>query len=165
MMVFKLMTLEDLPICLQFLYNAALRLKQKGLTQWSYWLEPPEEKLAWIKNGIAEQQFYKVLDTNGAMVAMFRLQTEDELYWGKQDEKANYIHSLVVSDEATNKGIGRAIIHSIESQMRTDGINLLRLDCDSANPDLCAYYENLGFKKVGTKQMSLSLNNLYEKIL
>ena len=38
----------------------------------------------------------------------------------------------------------------------------MRLDCDNSNKKLCKYYENIGFQKVGEKQLRLVTYNLYE---
>jgi cyclophilin family peptidyl-prolyl cis-trans isomerase len=47
-----------------------------------------------------------------------------------------------------------------------EGRSLLRLDCDSRNTKLCAYYEGLGFHRVMTKRMPQLgdyVASLYEK--
>jgi RimJ/RimL family protein N-acetyltransferase len=51
------------------------------------------------------------------------------------------------------------------NEASTRDIPLFRLDCNAANKALCAYYESLGFKQVGVKQIPHSLNNLYEMAL
>ncbi|HMP28502.1 MAG TPA: GNAT family N-acetyltransferase [Saprospiraceae bacterium] len=156
---------QDLPLCLQFLYDAALRLKNRHIEQWQYWLDPPKDKVEWVKKGIENGEFYKVYNENDQIIAMFRLLSSDDLYWGPKDDNARYIHSLVVSDNAIGNGIGKSIIKTIEKNILAEGIELLRLDCNATNKELCAYYENLGFLKVGTVQMPYSLNALYEKKL
>jgi RimJ/RimL family protein N-acetyltransferase len=164
-LTFQVMQEDELVLCLQFLHMAAMRLKNDHINQWAYWLDPPQDKIDWVKEGILNHEFYKVYDKNGQLHAIFRLLVNDELYWGIQKEEARYIHSLVVSDSSTGKNIGSSIIQMIENSIKEEGINRLRLDCNAENPKLCQYYEKLGFVKVGTVKMPYSLNNLYEKMI
>lgn len=164
-MVFKCIEISELTLVLELLKASAHELKSKGLNQWSYWLNPPKERVDWIKSGILNNEFYFVLNNDNMVMAMYRLLYEDELYWGKQNQKAGYVHSLVVKKDFKGKGLGKQIMQQIESDLIAQGISLFRLDCVANNKGLCNYYESLGFNKVGEKQMPLSLNNLYEKKL
>lgn len=154
---------KDFNTILDLLKEAAHALKVKGTDQWSYWLNPPEEKVTWLKEGITNNEFYFIRNTKGTLMGMFRLLFEDELYWGKQKEEAGYVHSLVVKDEFKGQQIGKHAMKQIEELLIDKGIHLFRLDCVANNKRLCSYYESFGFKQVGQKQMPLSLNNLYEK--
>lgn len=89
----------------------------------------------------------------------------DELYWGKQEVVARYIHSLVVAPNYKGQNIGMLNMRKIEQLVVKEVIQLLRLDCIASNTWLCNYYESLGFIKKGEKQMPHSMNNLYEKSL
>lgn len=162
-MDFKILSADsdDLPIIFQFLKNAAFDLKQKGIHQWSYWLDPPTEKKEWVQSGFENHEFY-FIEIGSERAGMFRLMETDELYWGVQKDAARYLHSLVVVKEFSGQQIGQQVIQWILAKMKLENISLLRLDCDASNRDLCAYYEKKGFVKVGAKQMPLSLNNLYE---
>jgi ribosomal protein S18 acetylase RimI-like enzyme len=139
-------------------------LQNQGLKQWSFWQDPPADKIAWIWQGLTNQEFYLVKTENN-LLGMYRLMNEDELYWGKQSQTAAYIHSLVVKKEFAGQKLGNQILQYIENQLLRQNIFLLRLDCVAENLALCAYYEKQGFVKVGEKQMPHSLNNLYEKKL
>ena len=68
----------------------------------------------------------------------------------------------MVKPEFSGLGIGKIVIQEVIERLKTKGIGKLRLDCDASNELLCQYYTNLGFLKVGRKQTSYSLNNLYE---
>lgn len=158
------MYVKDFDSCILLLQEAAKRLQDQHIDQWSYWLDPPQDKLEWVRQGIVNGEFYKITD-NGQLAAMYRLQENDELYWGLRDDKAYYIHSLVVADSHTGQSIGRQIINQIENQARDHDVFILRLDCNAQNQGLCSYYEKLGFVQVGNVQMPYSLNALYEKKL
>ena len=96
---------------------------------------------------------------------MFRLLNEDTLYWGQMVEEARYIHSLVVHKDFAGNKLGQRIVAELEKQTFAEGVNLLRLDCDATNAQLCKYYINQGFIQVGVKDLPLGKYNLYEKAL
>lgn len=155
---------DEITTAFDLLKKAAMRLQEKGIQQWSYWLDPPAEKREWVKTGFDNHEFY-FIEVDSKLAGMFRLMETDELYWGKQVEKARYIHSLVIVTEFSGKQIGKKVIDFIMEQMKKQEVFFLRLDCDASNLVLCSYYEKQGFIKVGEKQMPLSLNNLYERKL
>lgn len=153
--------LSELHVAFELLKHAAERLNAKGLKQWGYWMDPPQEKIAWVKEGFKNGEFYFILIDN-QIAGMFRLLKEDELYWGVQASSARYIHSLVIKANFSGNGIGEQVILKVIEDCKKLNIQYLRLDCDAQNEGLCNYYEHQGFQKVGQKQMPLSLNNLYE---
>lgn len=156
--------ISETAIALSLLKSAATTLQQKGIDQWSIWLDPPAEKISWVEAGFDKGEFYFILIEDRIM-GMYRLLTEDELYWGPQDVKAWYVHSLVVLPEFSGQQIGKQVLAQLIKEATARGVPLFRLDCNAANKALCTYYENLGFKQVGVKQMPHSLNNLYEMTL
>jgi ribosomal protein S18 acetylase RimI-like enzyme len=162
-MHFRKANQDELSKALSLLKQAAQRLKDKQVNQWGFWLDPPAERINWIKEGFENNEFYFVVNDHDDVIAMFRIMEEDDMYWGHQADLAYYIHSLVVAPNHTGQKLGERIIEEVESMATTKGIKLLRLDCNASNPALCGYYERLGFVKVGEKQMPHSLNNLYEK--
>ena len=155
---------NDFNQILHLLKTAAQTLKDRGIDQWDYWLDPPKERLEWAREGFINGEFY-FITFNNEIIGMYRLCTEDLLYWGKQQEPAYYIHSLVTHPKFKGLKIGSYIIKQIEKSALENNISLIRLDCNAANSGLCQYYLDQGFTKVGEKQMKLSLNSLFEKRL
>lgn len=164
-LIFKKAVLRELDTVLLLLKQAAVGLQEKNIDQWSIWLNPDATKVNWIKEGLEAGEFYFVETGNNKIAGMFRLMEQDELYWGKQEVPARYVHSLIVTPAFKGSNTGKSIMAVIEQQVIAEGIYLLRLDCIASNPKLCAYYESMGFVKKGIKQMPHSLNNLYEKTL
>ena len=154
----------ELPTALHLLQLAAQRLADKGVDQWAYWLDPPPYKAQWLKEGF-EKGYYHFLRYEGDVIAMYRLSDIDLEYWGPREEASYYVHSLVVHPNFVGQGLGAFMVEKVEEEARAKGVPLLRLDCHAGNRPLCAYYEALGFEKVGEKLMPHSLNNLYEKKL
>ena len=150
---------------LQLFKEAAEKIHKMNIDHWQYWKNPPKEKIKWVEQGIENNEFFFINNSDNKNLGMVRILNEDVLYWGKQEHKATYIHSLVVREKYNGKGLGTRIIQEIETQAKRNNCKYLRLDADSKNPKLCHYYEKLGFKQVGTKKLPLSVYNLYQKEL
>lgn len=148
---------------LDLLKQAAEKINTMKIDHWQYWKNPPPEKIKWIEEGINSQEFYFINTTIGDNIGMVRILDEDLNYWGKQKEKAKYIHSLVVKKEYNGKGVGAEVLNSIAKIAEESNCKFLRLDADANNPKLCSYYEKMGFMKVGVKALELSNYNLYQK--
>ena len=164
---FRLAKIDELSSALSLLKEAALWLQTKNTQQWSFWINPSEERINWIKEGFESKEFYFVF-INEIFVGMFRLMYFDEQYWGKRPDrldKAAYVHSLTIKREFGGQGLGALFLQEIEEKLRSEGIFKFRLDCMQSNTGLCNYYESQGFLKVGEVEMSWAVQNLYEKDL
>ena len=161
---FKKITPKDLPFVLNLFKETADKIRKKKVDHWQYWNDPPLDKIQWVKEGI-ENGEYNYIYISDEQVGMIRILNEDLLYWGQQHERARYIHSFVIKEQYNGKGIGDKILQKIANEAKKDNCTYLRLDADSRNPKLCRYYENLGFNQVGTKEMTISIYNLYQKKL
>ncbi|APD07830.1 protein-tyrosine-phosphatase [Flavobacteriaceae bacterium UJ101] len=158
-------TKENKQTILNLLKHAATWLKDDGVDHWRVWLNPTEERLNWMEEGLNKGQFYLLYTTEKDLIGMYRLMYEDELYWGKTEDKAAYVHSLVVKNNFKGQGVGTKVLERIEKDLINKNFDFFRLDCNGENTKLCAYYEKAGFKKVGEIKMPHSLNFLYEKKL
>ncbi|UII34556.1 GNAT family N-acetyltransferase [Fulvivirga ulvae] len=165
------MTIDFIPIktddkhtVLNLFKEAAEKIASMNIDHWQYWKNPPAEKVEWVEEGIRNNEFFFV-KSGGELIGMVRILEEDWLYWGEQKDKALYVHSLVVKEEYGGKGVGRDVLEKVENRAKAEGCKYLRLDADSKNHKLCGYYEKQGFKKVGIKEVTLSVSNLYEKEL
>ncbi|CAL2085212.1 GNAT family N-acetyltransferase [Tenacibaculum sp. 190524A02b] len=160
-----LIKIDELPNILVLFKEAAEKIAKKNIDHWQYWKNPPKEKIKWVKEGIDNNEFFFIKDTNKNMLGMVRILKEDTLYWGNTNDNAIYVHSLVIKEQFEGKGMGTKILNMIASNAKIDGVNFLRLDCVANNKGLCNYCEKQGFVKVGEKIMPLSVNNLYQKKL
>ncbi|WP_026475569.1 GNAT family N-acetyltransferase [Alkaliflexus imshenetskii] len=153
----------DKETVLSLFKEAAEKISRMEIDHWQYWKNPPKSKVEWVEEGIRNNEFFFIKNEMDDLVGMVRILKEDLMYWGQQKEEALYVHSLVVRDAYNGNGIGRIVLEMVGEEAKRLNRKFLRLDADSRNPKLCAYYENMGFHKVGTKALSLSVNNLYEK--
>ena len=156
--------MEELEDALMLFKEASRAISRKNLSQWSYWQDPPLEKIEWVRQGFEQGEFYFVSVNGQEKVAMFRLMSFDTLYWGRKGLEKNkrYIHSFVVREDRKGMGIGALILKKVIRQLKKEGVDALRLDCDSANAGLCSYYESQGFQGVGEKKTPYSVNRLYQ---
>lgn len=163
--IFKQVENKDKREVLQLFKDSAEKINKLNIDHWQYWKNPPLEKIKWVEKGIANYEFFFIHSSNGENIGMVRIMEADELYWGKQKDKALYIHSLVVQEKHNGKGLGAVIIHEIANKAKEADCSYVRLDAEAKNTKLCSYYEELGFEKVGLKELSLSTYNLYQKEL
>jgi hypothetical protein len=155
---------NDLEIIFDLLKNAAEWLALKGIDYWQNWHDPPKEHKNWIKTGFEKNEFYLVR-FNNEVIGCFRLLWEDELFWGKRDDPAGYVHSLTRKSTIKAKNAGRAILEWIEDFCRKNKKKYLRLDCGINLPVLRGYYEMLGFRSAGTVIVENEELVLYEKVI
>ncbi len=163
-LVLRKASLNEIATAFLLLKEAAIWLKEKGIDYWQDWHNPPANFQEWIIEGFQNNEF-QFVEYDNEIVGMFRLQFNDELFWGKRDDNSGYIHSFTTKRNLKGKGIGKEILRCIETYITNLGINYLRLDCSSEVQDLCKYYEQNGFKAVGTKTLFGDKMNLYEKVL
>jgi len=102
---------------------------------------------------------------DGKEIGCFRLQWQDPMFWGEQEDTAGYIHSFTIARKYAGQGIGAQIIRLIENHCLENEKSLLRLDCGVDITGLRKYYENLSFKPVGEVTVEGERLTLYEKPL
>ena len=122
-------------IVLSLLKEAALWLRDRGLTQWSSWLDPPSGLLRRFERGFQAGEFF-MIERSGEVIGCFRLQWEDKTFWGQRDEPAGYVHSITIKRSLAGRGIGRRVLEMVEGHCQQNGKRYLRLDCDAGNPAL-----------------------------
>jgi ribosomal protein S18 acetylase RimI-like enzyme len=153
---------SESPIAFTLLKQASQTLAEKNIDQWSYWQDPPEDKIQWIQEGFDNGEFYFVVNASNTVMGMFRLLKSDPMYWGERHDCAIYLHSLVTNKTYAGQKLGNRILEHIAAIYREKGTQYFRLDCLSINPALCSYYTNQGFKQVGTQTLKYGTFNLYQ---
>ncbi|WP_323121293.1 GNAT family N-acetyltransferase [Burkholderia alba] len=107
-----------------------------------------------------------VVEQDGVPAGMLSLSWQDDEYWGPREPDAGYVHGLSVRDGFRGLGLGRYAIDWCADFVRANHRDRLRLDCEVKNAGLCAYYESLGFARVGTKPFpSGYIASLYERVV
>ncbi|WP_342957965.1 GNAT family N-acetyltransferase [Paraburkholderia sp. JHI869] len=106
----------------------------------------------WVLNSLSRRAVY-VVEHDCMPVGTFSLDWDDEAYWGPQEPIAGYVHGLSVRKGFNGRGLGSFIIDWCADQVSILNRRHVRLGCDARNTKLCAYYESLGFVRVGVKPM------------
>ncbi len=158
-------TLEEKKIVFDLLSAAAKTLAKKRINQWEYWQNPPIEKVIWVEEGIKKEEFFFIINQKQQTMGVVRVSNDDVLYWGQMNDKAKYIHSLIIHEEFSGNKLGVKVVDKIKEEAILNNVEYLRLDCDYSNKKLCKYYINQGFEKVGQKQLSLGKYNLYQQYI
>jgi ribosomal protein S18 acetylase RimI-like enzyme len=107
-----------------------------------------------------------VVEQDGVPVGTFSLDWDDELYWGRQEPIAGYVHGLSVRKGFNGRGLGSFVIDWRADLVSALDRRFVRLGCDARNTKLCAYYESLGFVRVGiapTPEHGDYIDSLYER--
>lgn len=160
----RLANLSEIDKAFMFLKDAAIWLKDKKIDYWQNWINPPDIHKQWISEGFDANEFYFV-ELDNQVIAMFRLQWTDELFWGVQENNAGYIHSFTIDRAFGGQDIGKHILLLIEDMCIKKNKTYLRLDCGVHIQKLSNYYENAGFTSTGEITLHGERLRLYEKTL
>ena len=102
----------------------------------------------YFRKRVKDGEIYLVCTSNNEIVGLTAVMEQDP-YWGiPSDKNCYYLHHL-----ATRCGIhgaGKALLLFCEQLARKNGKECLRLDCQTKNHKLNEFYEQLGYKAVGT---------------
>ncbi|MFL9924903.1 GNAT family N-acetyltransferase [Herbaspirillum lusitanum] len=154
---------EDVPILTQIRNDAHAKKVAHGDYAWGQ--EGDGFSEGWVLNSLSLRKVY-VVEQEGLPVATFSLDWDDETHWGAQEPIAGYAHGLSVKNGFNGLGLGNFMIDWCAHQVRSLGRSFVRLDCDSRNTRLCAYYESLGFIRAGfgpKLEHGDHVDSLYEK--
>jgi ribosomal protein S18 acetylase RimI-like enzyme len=102
----------------------------------------------WVRNNVSQRDLY-VAELDGTPVGTFLLDLDDERHWGPQEPIAGYVHGLCVRKGFGGRGLGRFMLDWCAITLSGLKRQFVRLDCPAHNLKLCAYYESLGFIRVG----------------
>jgi len=60
---------------------------------------------------------------------------------------------LVVSEDAHGRGVGRALVESVEKRLRESGCELIEVTSNNKRGDAHLFYEHLGYEKTSSRFM------------
>ena len=139
---------SDQSLVFELLKNAALWLQDHQNYYLQVWLNPSTGLISWIIQGFENGEF-NLIYLGEKIIGCFRLQWSDELFWGKSDEPAGYVHSFVIDRSLAGQHLGERTLALIEEHCLHCGRDRLRLDCATDNHRLRSYYERCGFRGLG----------------
>ncbi|KVS28251.1 GNAT family N-acetyltransferase [Burkholderia cepacia] len=115
----------------------------------------------WVRRNVSEKDVY-VVELDGALAGTFSLGFGEDRHWGPQAPIAGYVHGLCVRRGFNGLGLGGFMLDWCARKVSSLNRRYVRLDCAVENVTLCAYYESLGFIRVGLKSDGI-VWSLYEK--
>jgi ribosomal protein S18 acetylase RimI-like enzyme len=152
-------TLDDVPAITQIRNDAHAKKVTYGDHAWGK--EGDGFSEPWVHNHVEKKPVY-VVDCDSTLAGTFSLELDDDAHWGPQEPVAGYVHGLSVRKGFNGTGLGSFMLDWCASTVRRMNRRFVRLDCAVQNTRLCAYYESLGFVRVGVKADGY-LWSLYER--
>jgi GNAT superfamily N-acetyltransferase len=133
------------------LKDVAKWLKEKRVDQWGFLAGGGEDDE--IRQAINDKKTY-IVKKDGEIVATFTLyETQsswDKYTWGHLNDGAVYLHRLALTRSKIGSSLGKEVLQWLETYLKQEGKNTLRLDCVESNRKLNEFYRMNGFEKVGT---------------
>jgi ribosomal protein S18 acetylase RimI-like enzyme len=138
---------EDLEVVLDLLSDGASYARRQGIEQWPRRF--PEEL---IRAGIERGEVI-VGTIDDVAVATLSLMWTDHASWGEVADDAGYVHRLAVSARHRGGSLGPRLLDWAQAETTRTGRDLLRLDCLAGNARLRRWYEALGFRHQGDREV------------
>lgn len=147
---FRKAQFSDLDEVFDMFTAAIAEMERNGIHQWDE-LYPDRQILA---EDIEKNELIIGL-FDGKIACAYVVNSEcDEEYengaWKYPDSSFGVIHRLCVSPEFQNRGLGAKTVIHIETQLRKENIETVRLDAFTLNPYALKLYDRLGYATVGT---------------
>lgn len=141
-MQFRVATPEDTPLVSKVLSAAAAHLREKNLGLWSQ-SEVSESMIApHVDEGLYHVGFDRL-----EVVGVFRLQTQDPMFWPEFSEGTSaYLHKLAVLPAKQGQRFAHMLLSHAADLTFERGLSFLRLDCKGGRPKLRGVYESFGFR-------------------
>lgn len=139
-------TIDDVPILTQIRNDA--HAKKVACRDYAWGKEGDGFSPQWVRNNVTRKDVY-VVELDGTPVGTFSLDLADETHWGPQEPIAVYVHGISVGSGFNGRGLGSFMLEWCAEAASGLSRQRVRLDCAVHNAKLCAYYESLGFVRVG----------------
>jgi GNAT superfamily N-acetyltransferase len=153
----------DMPAVYAVFRDAIEHMNHSGIFQWDDIYPTP----AILDDDRAKGQLYVAEDEAGRVAGVVVL--SEECHPDYQTAAWQYggpcliVHRLCVSPSAQGKGVGRALMLSVENWAREKGYADIRLDAFSRNPHALRLYDRLGYVRRGEATWRKGLFYLLEK--
>lgn len=130
------------------LYRIATEyMKSKNQVAW------PEFSRDLIVVEINEKRQWKLLIDN-EIACIWATTLNDELIWGVNNDRAVYIHRIATNPFFRGRKLVNQLVNWADQYCIDNNLKFIRMDTVGLNKGLIGHYEKLGFKFLGTKQLS-----------
>jgi ribosomal protein S18 acetylase RimI-like enzyme len=116
---------------------------------WKHWHDDIGERE--LRENIEHHEVY-LARRDGAPVATLRIHWDDAETWGERgdDGVAGYVHAIAIKRRIAGMRVGDRLLEWAVDTIRARGRSFARLDAMASNTALCRYYEQRGFRPLGT---------------
>lgn len=153
-------TRGDTAAAADIMREAAAWLRETGRPLW----RPEDLTEERILAGVAKEDVC-VGRADGEAAAAMILQWSDPVYWPEAGGDSGFIHKLSVRRRFAGKGLARDMVEWAAREAQRRGKKYLRLDCAADRVKLRAFYESLGFRLVGLRDLGAYRGAFYEREL
>jgi ribosomal protein S18 acetylase RimI-like enzyme len=139
----------DYDAVIAILREAADWLSARGNQQWKHWHLEAGERI--LRDRLEHQEVY-VFQRYYVPVGTLTIQWADPEVWGERglDDRAGYIHGIAITRSVGGMRVGERLLQWAVETIAARGRQFARLDTIASNPILCRYYEQRGFRPLGT---------------
>jgi ribosomal protein S18 acetylase RimI-like enzyme len=141
--------ITDYDTVMAILREAADWLSARGIHQWYHWYMKAGEQM--LRERLEHHEVY-LFQRDRSPVGTITIQWSDPEVWGERgvDELAGYVHGMAVARSAGGMRVGERMLEWAVDNIATRGRCFARLDAMASNARLCRYYEQRGFRPLGT---------------
>lgn len=153
--------IEDTPVVVQILEEAARWLEQRGQTLWRD-AELQTPRIA----AEVQQGLYFLAEEAGTAVGTIRFQLQDPDFWPDVPAgEAAFVHRLAVRRSAAGGTVSASLLQWAVERTRSLGLRYLRLDTEASRLRLRAIYEEFGFRHHSDRQAGPYYVSRYEYLV
>lgn len=120
-----------------------------------------------LRDRLESQEVY-LARRDATLIGTVTLQWSDSEVWGERgmDGSAGYVHGIAIRRSVGGMSVGDRLLQWVVERIRERGRNVARLDAMASNRALCRYYEERGFRPLGTVMLAGNfVSRLFERQL
>lgn len=156
--MFKLAAADDAEELVGLRDDVARWLLGRGIKQWLPGEFSQQRMRSWIQQG-----YVHVCRRDDVIAAAVAVLEDDPDIWSDGRRDAGYIHLLMVDRAHAGAGLGDAALAHAEEMIRDAGGRFARLDAVASNVRMQDWYEQRGYRSVGTK--AYEGDDLFDSVL
>jgi ribosomal protein S18 acetylase RimI-like enzyme len=139
----------DYDEAMAILREAADWLSARGNPQWQHWYMDVGRRM--LRERLEHHEVY-LFQSGNSPVGTLTIQWSDSELWGHRgiDGLAGYIHGMAITRSMGGMRVGERLLEWAVETIAARGRRLARLDALASNVPLCRYYEQRGFRPLGT---------------
>ena len=142
-------TIADYVVVMAILREAQDWLSSRGIQQWYHWYMDVGERI--LRDRLENHEVY-LFRRDEHLIGTLTIQWSDAEVWGERgiDGLAGYVHGIAITRSAGGMRIGERMLEWAVEKIAAHGRRFARLDAMASNAAICRYYEQRGFRALGT---------------